>query len=462
MLTFNLQRMLDDETELAAMAYVRHGTRKAYSGDVELDSGSVEGVLNSNSSNQTSYGGSVNLTKLLDQHQITAGVSADLAEMRYGAQQAADCSTTDRHIQDCDPAKDTAGVRGKSYSVGVYASDTWTVNDRTFVTGAARFNHANVSNTITRYLDSSGNFQSPEVLPRESFNYNSLNPSLGVSYKLAPTITAFGNVGQSNRIPTIIELGCADEAHPCSLPTGLQADPYLKQVIAQTIELGTRWRGNDSEFTVAVYRSDNRDDILFQPTSTVGGFGYFSNFSKTRRQGVDLSARTELGAWSVQASYNYLDATYQADGELFGGEREIAVSRGTRIAGLPKHTLRVSADWKATPELTVGGTAVAVSSIVTQGNEDGHIGEDPNPVAADASVKGYALLNLHANYQAAKGLDYFARINNVFDTHFATYGMMGTSLFDSAGVSLSGNSTFNRFVAPGAPRSLMVGLRYRF
>ncbi len=465
-LTFNLQRMIDDQTEFAAMAYLRHSTRKAYSGDVEReDNGGTydnEGVLNLNNSNQTSYGGSLNLTKLLDQHQITAGVSTDLAEMRYGARQATDCSIDGtRGIVDCPDAIDTAGVRGKSYAIGLYASDTWTVNERTFVTGAARFNHANVSNTITNY----NNAGVGTDRPRESFNYNSLNPSLGVSYKLAPVVTVFGNVGQSNRVPTIIELGCADPANPCSLPTGLQADPYLKQVIARTIEGGTRWRlGNESEFTVAFYRAENRDDILFQPTGTQGR-GYFSNFSRTRRQGMDVSVRTEVGSVELQASYNYLDATYQADGEVFGGERNITVGRGTRIAGLPKHTLRLSADWHTTPKLTLGGSVLVTSSVGTQGNEDGLVGSDnANPTAADASVKGYALLNLHANFEAAKGLDYFARVNNVFDTHYATYGLMGLSAYDAGGSPLgtSAASNVSRFVAPGAPRNVMVGVRYRF
>ncbi len=465
-LTFNLQRMLDGETELAGMAYVRHSKRNAYSGDVEREETAPnsglyqnEGVLNLNQSTQTSYGGSLNLTKLLDKHQITTGVSTDFAQMRYGAQQAEDCDVTaSRGVTNCADPVNSAGVRGGSYAVGIYASDTWSLGERTFVTGAARFNHANVRNTITNY-DNAGNGTDRA---RESFNYNSLNPSLGISHKLAPVVTVFGNVGQSNRVPTIIELGCADPTVGCRLPTGLQADPYLKQVIARTVEAGTRWRvSGDSEITVALYRTENNDDILFQPTNATG-LGYFTNFSRTRRQGLDVSARTEIGTVALQASYNYLNATYQANGQLFGGERSINVSRGTRIAGLPEHTLRLSADWMATPELTIGGSMLATSSVVTQGNEDGLIG-DNEPV--NTKVSGYYLMNLHANYQVNKGLDYFARINNVLDRRYETYGLMAMSAFDSNGANNLPNNVsgeFSRFVAPGAPRSFMVGVRYRY
>ncbi len=466
-LTFNLQRMLNSETELAALAYVRHSKRSAYSGDVEREETATgsnlyknEGVLNLNNSSQTSYGGSLNLTKLLDKHQITSGVSADLAQMKYGAQHAQDCDiTASRGIENCAAAADSAAVRGGSYALGIYASDTWSASERTFITGAARFNHANVRNVITNFDTGTGVDR-----PRESFNYNSFNPSLGLSHKLAPVVTVFANAGQSNRVPTIIELGCADKDNPCSLPTGLQADPYLKQVIARTIEAGTRWRlSEDSEFTVAMYRTENSDDILFQPTATTAGRGYFTNFSRTRRQGIDVSARTQVGTVALQASYNYLNATYQADGELFGGERDITVKRGTRIAGLPDHTLRLTADWMATPQLTVGGSMLATSSIVTQGNEDGLIGDNE---AVNAKVSGYYLLNLHANYVAQKGLEYFARVNNVLDRRYETYGLMALSSFDQFGAGLPDNTSLagnvSRFVAPGAPRSFMLGVRYRY
>jgi outer membrane receptor protein involved in Fe transport len=277
-------------------------------------------------------------------------------------------------------------------------------------------------------------------------------------------MTVFGNWGQSNRVPTVIELGCADPAEPCRLPTGLQADPYLKQVIARTLEVGSRWREDDTEITVSVYRSENSDDILFRAVDNTGR-GYFSNFSRTRRQGVDFSARQSFGPLTVQASYNYLDATYQDTARLFGGERDIIVTPGTRIAGLPEHTFRIFSDWRSSEKLTVGGSVLFTSKIVTQGNEDGGIGEDGR---GDAGVKGYALFNLHANYAADKGLDYFARINNVFDTRYETYGMMAMSMFNADGSPIAGGlassvgPNMSRFVAPGAPRNFMVGLRYRF
>lgn len=462
MLTLNFQRMLDSETELAGMTYLRHSTRRSVNGDVEADTG--DAVMHYNTTWQTSYGGSVNLTKLKEQHQITSGMSFDASRIRYGST-VADCPLgfdASRAPIQCDPATADTGVRGKSYSIGLYASDTWNLREGTHLTAAGRFNHAGVTSTI-------------DGQSKESFTYNSLNPSVGLSHQLNPAINIFANVGQSNRVPTVIELGCANKLIPCNLPTGLQSDPYLKQVIARTIESGLRWNlASDAGVTASFYRTENRDDILFNPSSTIGR-GYFDNFPRTRRQGLDLNTYKTVGTVTLQAGYSYLDATYQADGTLFGGQRNISVKPGDKIAGLPEHTLKFNADWHITPKFSLGGTAVITSSITTQGNEDKLVGitvTDPvthiattTTTSTNAKIDGYTVFHLHANYEAAKGLDYFGRINNLFDTRYETYGMMGMSAFDATGTTnlgLTGDSTVSRFVAPGAPRSFMVGLRYRY
>ena len=470
-LTFNFQRILDGNTELAANAYVRNSKRKTVGGDAEREETTApnyanDAVLNYTATSQNSYGTSVNLTKLLDKHQITTGASVDASRVGYGSSQA-DCDTnidSTRAPYGCDPAEDHARLKGRTTAFGIYASDTWSVSEKTFVTTSGRFNHATVNNRLNTYVDANGDPLSSTRVTSDKFTYNSFNPSFGVTYKPAQTISVFTNIGQSNRVPTSIELGCADSSYPCRLPTGLQADPYLKQVIAQTFETGMRLQlSSDTGASVALYRSENKDDILFRAVSS-SGLGYFSNFSKTRRQGADITAFTMFKSLALRVSYSYLDATYQDSGTLFGGERNVSVTPGTKIAGLPEHTFRINADWRATSKMTIGGTLLTTSSLVTQGNEDGKI---PENETVDAKIKGYTLLHLHANYEAEKGLDYFARINNVFDTRFETYGMMAMSMFNANGGLIDSTTSttgpnVSRFVAPGAPRHLMIGLRYRF
>ena len=137
-------------------------------------------------------------------------------------------------------------------------------------------------------------------------------------------------------------------------------------------------------------------------------------------------------------------------------EREVSITPGTRMPGLPLHKLKIHVDWQATDQWVIGSSLIVSSSIVTQGNEDGQIADG---VSGNAEVKGYTLLNLNTTYTVQKGFEVFGKILNVFDTRYETYGMLAT---DSLNTSSGGEQTLSKFVAPGAPRTYMVGLRYKF
>jgi outer membrane receptor protein involved in Fe transport len=378
-------------------------------------------------------------------------------------------NATTRNVSttDCSgAAEDTAAVTGNTTALGIYLADTFTLSPSTHVTFAGRYNRSTVSNTLTDYYDTNNadDWGTGVVAAKETFTYKKFNPSLGLTHKLNDSMTFFGNVGQSNRVPTVIELGCADSANPCQLPTGLQADPFLEQVVSQTIEVGMRWR-NERNYALAVsaYTTNNKNDILFTPVSA--GLGYFDNFSKTRYQGVDLSASKSWGVWRLRTQYSYLYATYQDTASLMSGDRIMSITPGTRMAGLPMNTLKLHLDWQASEKLSLGASTVSTSRLITQGNEDGLIGLDDETVAADASTKGYTLLNLSATYKAEKGLEFFAKINNALNKRYETYGLMAANNFALDGSTLNGTDgeqTIAKFVAPGATRSLWLGVRYKF
>ena len=456
LLTFNVQHMLDADTELASTAYVRSGKQKRLSGEVVWDDPikpkDIMGVFNGSNTSQTSGGVSLNLTKLLDAHQWTMGAALDGNTSKYTATRAEDCSVdaTRGVATPCNiDTHETAGVKGQSWFLGVYAADTYKLNEATHVSVAARYNHAQIQNTITGQKE-------------EKIKFNSLNPSIGMAHQLNGNLSVFGNWGQSNRAPTVIELGCADPANPCQLPTGLQADPPLKQVVSQTIEGGLRWRNtNHYSLSVSAYRTTNKDDILFIASPTVTGAGYFNNFDKTQYQGLDIQASKSWGAWSLNTTYSYLKATYEASASLPAGEREMAITPGMRLPGIPEHNLKVHLNWQADEKLSLGASMVHTSSIVSQGNEDGLLASG---LAGSANVKGYNLLHLKANYQVQKGLELFGKINNVLDTRYESYGLLHQNNFNPDGSLLGAgdNPSLSKFIAPGAPRTYMAGLRYKF
>jgi outer membrane receptor protein involved in Fe transport len=418
--------------------------------------------LNTTKTRQGNYGLSVNMTKMLDKHHLTFGATLDGSRTRFSQFEQKGDFTADRGVIENagEEPELSAAVRGRSHAAGIYVADTWNIAQDTYLTASARFNHAKVSNTLT-----TGN--GPQ--PREEFSYSKLNPAFGIRKAMGSGLSLFANVSQSNRVPTVIELGCADPAQPCRLPAGLQADPFLEQVVSRTVEAGAVWKPSQrTSLSASIYRTINRDDIIFLTAGT-SQLGYFDNFERTRHQGLDFYADKRMGNVTLRTGYSYLHATYGTEGTLFSGDRNVQVSSGTRIAGLPRHTLKVGMDWKATPHFSFGGDVVAVSSLVAQGNEDG-LRESPeegeDPARADLRVRGYALLNLRGSYRPDRRFELFAQINNVFDRRYETYGALAGDIFPNGRLIqphvAAGDVGDARFVAPGAPRSFIVGMRYRF
>ena len=473
------RQALGEAMTLEALAYVRHSRRETINGDEadDEDGGGEEetqGLIgplavgdapnasfNQTATRQRGAGLSVALSGHHGAHQWQVGSSLDAARVSYRQTEQEGFFDASRGVLPGDEAAElSAAVDGSTRNLGLYATNTWRLAPRTHLTGTLRFNQARVSNQLDTVDDDTGEL---EQQPRETFTYRSWNPAIGLSHRLEAGPTLFANIARNNRVPTVIELGCADPEEPCRLPAGLQADPYLKQVVATTLEAGLRFGGSrGTRGSLTVFRTDNKDDILFRSVSVTGQLGYFQNFARTRHQGLDAELQTRLGPVDLSAGYSHLDATYQASGVLRQGERNVQIEPGTRIAGLPRHMLKLAADWTALPGLNLGADVQWLSSRGVSGNEDGLL-EDDGEQQLRQDLPGYALLNLRAAFKPASwpGVELFARVNNVFDRRYASFGALAETQFDAQG-AYTGVGREAVFVAPGAPRSVMVGVRAAF
>ncbi|MES2758665.1 MAG: TonB-dependent receptor [Pseudomonadota bacterium] len=462
--TLSVSRTLAKGAQLSVTAYVRHSRRDTVNGDVNdefadavADCGDEPSAclrvpdhaatFNTTSLRQRSEGVALHWSAAAARHHVSAGATIDRNRVDFAQFEQEGSFSPARQVL-ADPGEErepASSVTGAARMLGVYASDTWTIGSGTHLTVSARFNHARVGNTLT-------NDNGPQA--PETFTYRKLNPAFGVAQALGEGATLFANIAQSNRVPTVIELGCADPAQPCRLPVGLQSDPFLEQVVSRTVEAGLRWQAGAASLSASLYRTANRNDILFLSAGS-SQQGYFSNFARTRHQGLDFSANGRWGRLDARISYNYLQAVFDADGELFTGARSVDITRGTRIAGLPRHTFKIGMDWKPWPGLNLGADAQATSSLVTQGNEDG--------ARADWNLRGYALLNLRAAYRLDPHWELFARITNVANRRYESYGAVATDLFPNGRQVQPGDTAAHaRFVAPGAPRALAAGIRATF
>jgi len=264
----------------------------------------------------------------------------------------------------------------------------------------------------------------------------------------------------------------------------MAGDPPLNQVVTRTLEVGARGtlpRG--TSWSVSAFRAENTDDILFVAAPASPQSGFFKNFGKTRRQGIELGVRSGVGRLTVGANYTYLDATFQSFETVPGASNSsnsiaadsanrgveggtIQVRPGNRIPLIPQQLLKANADYHVTPSLSVNLNVIAVGSSYARGNENN--AQQPDGVFYLGSGKsgGYAVLNLGTQYRVESRLLLFAQINNLLDRQYSTAALLGPTGFDNNGnfiarpfanVDAVQHATF---YAPGAPRIVWVGLRY--
>ena len=485
--TLSASHWLSEMSRLSGNLYYRTSKTRTLNGDGndEFEDGpndlaaggtglnAESGANNRTRTQQESWGLAGQWSHAAGNHQYAVGASLDLARAHFRQSQEIGFLDASRGIVPSDDEELENRLTGRTRTASLYITDTWALTPALHLTAAARYNHTHIQNTD--HLNAA-----PPNLDAD-YTYRKLNPALGLTWQAAPTLTLFGGFNQGNRAPTPIELGCADPANPCSLPNAMAADPYLKQVVARTLEVGARGRlKGDIGWSTAIYRTNNTDDILFVGTST--SQGYFTNFGQTRREGFELAFDGKAGSVDWQVAYGWVKATFQSSACLLaennssrgtaaacaagGQDDEILVKSGDRLPGIPEHSLKLGLRWRATPELRVGTDIIAFSSQYLRGNENNqhHAGTVGGRTFENAGeVAGYTVFNLKADYQLARDWSLFGSVNNVFDKHYATGGALAENAFNTGGAFVADSDAWRResFVAPGAPRSFWLGLRYR-
>jgi len=405
--------------------------------------------------------GQLTLTPDLAGHRnrLTLGVAADLGETGFRQSEQPAAITADRQTPASGGYTQNTDVDTQNRYYGIYAIDTLSLNDSVAVTVSARYNAARI-----QIEDRSGD--TPAL--NGTHDYRRLNPAAGLTYQWAESAMMYANWSQGMRVPSPVELTCADPAAPCTLPNIFVADPPLKPVIGTTIEAGARGgpmaAGRaDGFWSVAVYRTDLVDDIQFiSAGSGAANAGYFRNIGRTRRLGVELGAGATLGALTIAARYSYTRATFESgfrenspNNSTAGADGTIDVGAGNRIPGIPAQVIKLRADWIPTTALALGATLVAAGSQYARGDE--------NNRDAGGKVPGYAVVGLDARYRIDAHWEISGNVANLFGAHYQNFGILGANFFRGPGNTYAPDlAAPEAFRAPGAPLGAWIGVRYAF
>ena len=247
--------------------------------------------------------------------------------------------------------------------------------------------------------------------------YQVLNPSIGISYKLAPFQQLYLRYASSFETPALSELSAN--------PNGKEGlNLALEPSRANNYELG--WKGNwkklKLEATGFYIKSSN--EILPYELEAFPGRSFYSNEGATSRTGMEFFGRYQGKHWDVQAS-----AT-QAQYHFLEGNNK----RGKALPGLPNTQFFVQFNYQ---------TSNHWQFLITGVHYGAFYADSANSVA----INPYQKIRVQASKKLLwKGQEFqlLGGINNLFNT----------SYFDNVRINAFGK----RFYEPAPGRNFFVGL----
>jgi outer membrane receptor protein involved in Fe transport len=427
----------------------------------ELDGSELNAINNIGRRKQESYGGSAQLSResqlLGNENDLTLGLAYGNGKTRFDsalevASLREDRSTTRTGIFAQEFA---TAVDSEVRSASVYFLDTLKVSERVAATLSGRYD-----DTRIELSDRSGD--NPQLDGKH--DYSRLNPAVGITLRVAPAVTLYGSYGESTRAPSPVELACASENAPCNLPNAFLADPPLDQVVAKSAEIGLRSDSNeDLRWHIGGFYTRNHDDILFQTTGgPQANVGFFANVGDTLRTGIELSVsqRWQRLRWSVE--YSYIDATFDDEfvinsphhpifasdpaSPAIVGEDKLLVTSGSSIPGIPQQQANLGLDYSFSDRFELGADVVVRSGVYLRGDEANLLDR----------TDSYSIVNLRAAWNVSPNVMLFARVENVFDEKYETFGVLGDPGEVFAGF------TDPRFLGVGPPRGAWIGARVKW
>ncbi len=388
------------------------------------------------------------------------------------------------------PVDGRVNLHGIVRTPSVFFTDTFKAGRFTF-TVSGRYNHEHLQNLdrIPGSIPGANGSDGGRGSLNGDYVFQRFNPSAGLTYSPARFATLYFNYSEANRAPTTIELGCADPNFPCSLPNSLSADPPLNQVVTRTFEGGARNAGGKLRWNADCFFSQNYNDLLFVSSDTTG-LGYFANFGKTRRDGVEFNVSRQFNRFVLGGNYTFQNATYQSpqtidgganssnDGALqgyYGVDDNIHITPGDFIPQIPRNIGKAFVEFAASSKLTADLEVVGAGRSYARGNENNLDKPDGVYYLGPGYSAGYVVANLGARYQVQRHFQIFVQANNVLDHHYYTAAVLGNTPFDNnynfvgrpfPAIRGGGDGNYpirsSTFFAPGAPIGIWGGLRFSF
>jgi len=258
-------------------------------------------------------------------------------------------------------------------------------------------------------------------------NLTSLNPSLGLSYRLGTTHFLFANFSSSFETPALSELS----ANPGG-EQGFNED--LKAQRAYNYEMGFKSQVSDFlNLQLAVYYISTQEELVPFELAAFPGRSFFRNAGSSERKGVELAANyTFAPHWTFSTTYTFSDFSYKT---FVTPDTNFS---GQRLPGIPQHMGSIALSYEGDNGFHFQLQSRFIGKMY---------GDDGNREEVDP----YVLLNLNAGYQMLLGpfrILPFLGVNNLLNSDY----------FDNIRINAFGG----RYYEPGPPIHVYGGFRFRF
>ena len=275
------------------------------------------------------------------------------------------------------------------FSAGTFASWQMDLHDHVHAHASVRYD-ALVLKAEDRFLsngDDSG-----------ELSFNQLNPMIGLSVDVVPSLSLYGNVATSFETPALSELSANPDG-------GGGFNPQLKPQNAINFELGAKgYAGKLMRYSVALFYIDVNNELVPYELAAFPDREFYRNAGNSRRLGAELFAEAfltpslKLTASYTRNQFTYLD--YLVNEDRFDGNF---------LPGIPKQTAYLG--------LNYSHSAGFYAKIWWQ-QIGGIYANDGNDVETDA----YLLLNARVGWEIPLSwglIEPFAGGNNLLDTHYS-------------------------------------------
>ena len=255
----------------------------------------------------------------------------------------------------------------------------------------------------------------------EDQTYQVLNPSVGLSYEVAPQQRLFANFSSSFETPALSELS----ANP-SGAEGLNLE--LEPARALNYELGWKGLWAKTRMEANVFFIESTNEILPYELEAFPGRSFYRNAGATQRWGVEVFGSYQWEQWELQASMT--QAQYRFT--------ENNTSEGNTLPGIPNSQFF----------LQLGYTSLQNWQFQLTGE---HIGSLYADTANSVQIEAFQKVRLQGGKTIALGnleLNLFAGINNLFDVRY----------FDNIRLNAFGG----RYYEPAPGRNAFFGLSAAF